>query len=186
METNLSPLKILAPYLSPWETHDWIIRCLEPVPGDRFIQQVCRECGRGFVKDRSTGVQYAVHVSIFRLHRLSDEVTSRWLSEKCPAECLIADDADRQTRSPDGPFGSTLREMANEPGFRSFTKPMNQPEAARSISPVTELSNQRGRRPSGAASFKSISVSKAQLGVWPLPGDSSGKSRARPSVREDR
>jgi hypothetical protein len=127
METNLSSLKGLAPpNLSPWKTHDWISRRLEPVSGDRIILQVCRECGRGFIEDRSSGERYAVHVSIFKLHRLSYEVSSKWLSEKCPTECLMADDADCQTRSPDGPFGSAPGEIANEPGFRSVTKPINQ------------------------------------------------------------
>jgi hypothetical protein len=36
--------------------------------------------------------------SVFAFHPLSDEVTSRWLSETCPGERLKKDDADRVTR----------------------------------------------------------------------------------------
>ncbi len=100
--------------LSSSRTHDWISRRLELVPGQPLIQQVCHECGRGFVDECSTGEQYAVHVSIFKLHRLSDEVTSRWLSEKCPAECLTADEADRQTRFLAGSFRPAVGEVAND------------------------------------------------------------------------
>ena len=107
-------------YLSLLKTHDWINRRLEPAPGERLFQQVCHECGRGFVEECSTGNQYAVHVSIFKLHRLSDEVTSRWLSEKCPATRLRSDDTDRQTRFlgglMGGSLGSVFGEMANSPG----------------------------------------------------------------------
>ena len=88
METNHS-------FLS---SHCWVSRRLELVPGQPLVQRVCHECGRAFVEDRITGERYAVHVSIFKLHRLSDEVTSRWLFEKCPAEPQIDDNADRQTR----------------------------------------------------------------------------------------
>ena len=88
METNLSPR----------DTHDWSISRLELVTSQPIIHQVCRECRRGFVEEFSTGERYAVHISIFRFYRLSDEVTARWLSEKCPGELLKKDDADRDTR----------------------------------------------------------------------------------------
>jgi hypothetical protein len=108
--------------LSSWNTHVWFSRRLKLVPGQPLIQQDCHECGRAFVDECSTGERYAVHVSIFRLHRLSDEVTSRWLSEKCPAEPLMADDADRQTRFLGGSFrSSTAGEMINDGlNFRSL------------------------------------------------------------------
>ncbi len=83
---------------SSWNTHCWVSRRLELVPGHPFIQRVCHECGRAFVDEYLTGQRYAIHVAIFKLHRLSDQVTSRWLSEQCPADLLVADDADRQTR----------------------------------------------------------------------------------------
>jgi hypothetical protein len=104
METNLSF----------WNTHDRFSRRLKLVPGQPLIQQDCHECGRAFVDECSTGEWYDVHVSIFKLHRLSDEVTSRWLSEKCPTEHLMTDEADRQIRFLGGSFRSAVDEMAND------------------------------------------------------------------------
>ena len=83
---------------SYWTTHCWIGRRLELVPGQPLIQWVCNDCARAFVDECSTTERYAVHVSIFKFHRLSDEVTSRWLSENCPAQRPIEDDADRRSR----------------------------------------------------------------------------------------
>jgi hypothetical protein len=83
---------------SHWTTHCWIGRRLVLAPGQPLIQRVCRDCGRAFVDDCSTSDRYAVHVSIFKIHRLSDEVTSRWRSEQCPAQHVGGDEADRQTR----------------------------------------------------------------------------------------
>ena len=83
---------------SSWTTHDWISRRLALAPGQPLIQRVCTDCARAFVDECSTGERYAVHVSIFKVHRLSDEVTSRWLSEQCPAKALAGDEADRRTR----------------------------------------------------------------------------------------
>ena len=83
---------------SSWTTHCWISRRLALAPGQPLIQRVCADCARAFVDECSTGERYAVHVSIFKVHRLSDEVTSRWLSEQCPAQALAGDEADRRTR----------------------------------------------------------------------------------------
>jgi hypothetical protein len=131
---------------SLWKTHDWISRRLEQISGAPIILRACRQCGRDFVEERSTGDQYAAHVSIFNVHRLCDEVTSRWLYEKCPAERLTADDTDRQTRFAVGQFASSLRETANAPRLLSGGK-LSAP----------------GARLSGAASPKSMSVSRVQL-----------------------
>lgn len=103
METNLSL----------WNTHDWSISRLELVPGQPIIHQVCFKCRRGFVEELSTGEIYSVYASIFRFHRLSDEVTARWLSEKCPAKRLIADEADVQTRLPGGSSYPAISELAH-------------------------------------------------------------------------
>ena len=84
--------------LSPRDTHYWISRPLELVSGERLVHKVCRDCSRGFIEDCSTGEIFAAHASVFVFHRLSDGVTSRWLSEKCPGELLKKDDADRDTR----------------------------------------------------------------------------------------
>ena len=81
-----------------WNTHCLISRRLGLAPGQPLIQRVCNDCARAFVDECATGERYAVHVSIFKIHRLSDEVTSRWLTEQCPAQPLIGDEADRRTR----------------------------------------------------------------------------------------
>ena len=83
---------------SRWSSHCWIDRRLVLAPGQPLIEHVCLDCGRAFVDECSTGERYAVHVSIFKVHRLSDEVTSRWLSEDCPAQPMATDAADRKTR----------------------------------------------------------------------------------------
>ena len=105
METNLSS----------WNTHELTSNRLELVPGHPLIQQGCRKCGRAFVDDCSTGERYAAHVLVFTLHRLSAQVTSRWLSEKCPGECLKTDEADRETRFLSGGlYRSAVHERANQ------------------------------------------------------------------------
>jgi hypothetical protein len=83
---------------SRWNTHCWIGRRLVLAPGQALIEHVCHDCGRAFIDECSTGERYAVHVSIFKVHRLCDEVTMRWLSQGCPAQRPAEDEADRQTR----------------------------------------------------------------------------------------
>jgi hypothetical protein len=100
--------------LSSWNTHDWDSRSLELVPGHLLVQRGCRECGRAFVDECSTGERYAVHVSVFTFHRLSNEVTARWLSEVCPAKRRMADEADRQTRFLGGSFRSAVAQMPDD------------------------------------------------------------------------
>ena len=97
-----------------WNTHDWNSRRLEIVPGHPLIQHACRACGRAFVDECSTDERYAVHISVFVLHRLSDEVTANWLSENCPAEPRMADEADRQTRFIGRSSRSSAAEGASE------------------------------------------------------------------------
>jgi hypothetical protein len=88
----------MEPDPSAWKTHDWSISRFGLVSGPPLIHQVCCKCRRSFVEECSTGERYAVHASLFKFHRLSDEVTARWLSEDCPAERLMADETDRQNR----------------------------------------------------------------------------------------
>jgi len=73
------------------------------LPDQRLVHRVCGVCGRGFLEEFPSGERYAVYDSVFRFNRLSDEVTSRWLSDQCPAERLIADEEDRRTRLSSGP-----------------------------------------------------------------------------------
>lgn len=138
--------------LSSWSTHDWTSRRLQLVPGQPLIQQVCHACGRGFVDECSTDERYAVHVSIFKLHRLADEVTSRWLAEQCPAERLKADEADRLTRFLGSSSNFAAGEIANEPGFRLVTKSKNLLAVACAISSIAKPSRQRLPQASRAAS----------------------------------
>ena len=101
--------------LSPRETHYWISRRLEVVSCQPLVHQVCRECGRGFIEDCSTGEISAAHASVFAIHRLSDEVTSRWLSETCPGKFLKEDDTDRVTRFVRDSFNDHSTPLSGEP-----------------------------------------------------------------------
>jgi hypothetical protein len=150
-----------------WRTHDWNSRRLEIVPGTQIILAVCRECGRDFVGQCSTSDQYAAHVSIFKVHRLSDEVTSRWLCEECPAKYLTADNVDRQIRFASEPFGSSLRDSTDAPRLLS----------------VSKLSAPGARRLSGAATPKAISVSRAHFVSRTLLRDSAKEDRGAVSAR---
>jgi hypothetical protein len=100
--------------LSPWNTHSWITSRLEFVPGRPLFQQICDKCARAFIDEVSTGQRYAVHISVFKLQRLSEEVTAQWLSEKCPGELQMADQAARQTRFIGESSRSGVAERANE------------------------------------------------------------------------
>jgi hypothetical protein len=100
-----------------WNTHDWISRRLEIAPGKPLAQQTCRICARSFVDESSAGRWFAVHVSVFTFHRLTDEVTSRWLSEDCPGVRLTADDVDRHTRF-SGTYLSGVSDMISGAGVQ--------------------------------------------------------------------
>jgi hypothetical protein len=63
--------------ISAWKSHAWIARQLEFVPGAPFIQRICANCGRNLVKEIRTGDRYAVHVSVIRFNRLSEETRVR-------------------------------------------------------------------------------------------------------------
>jgi len=123
---------------SSWNTHDWVSRRLNLVPGHTLIAHVCHECGRSFVDELSTGERYAVHVSIFKLHRLSDEVTSKWGSEECPAKHMMADDADRRSRFIGESFCPAPGEIANEHGSQLAAKSKTLLAAAYAINSVAE------------------------------------------------
>jgi hypothetical protein len=84
--------------LGVWNSHIWNDRQLEIEPGHPLIQHSCRPCGRNFVEERMADIRYAVHVGVARFDRLSDETTEHWLTEVCPSEYLVSDDADRKTR----------------------------------------------------------------------------------------
>jgi hypothetical protein len=60
----------------------------------------------GFVND-AAGRRYAIYASAFTVHRLSDEVINRWLSEPCPSERQTADQEAAHTRFENGSSTST-------------------------------------------------------------------------------
>ena len=119
------------------------LRRVKLSPNQHLIQHVCRERCRGFVYEYSTGARYAVHVSIFNFHRLSDDVSSKWLSEVCPGKRLSADEADRQARFSEVPFAAVADEAVNASGIRLVTVSKNQLDLVRAIDSIASSS----RRP---------------------------------------
>jgi hypothetical protein len=80
--------------VAAWNSHRWAIM----IPGLRPLRRACLHCRRTFVDDDRIGERYAISGGMLRFDRLSDEVTSRWLSERCPGEQLESDAADLETR----------------------------------------------------------------------------------------
>jgi hypothetical protein len=81
--------------------HEWLqlnARQLEIERGHLVEQRHCVRCGRDFITDLSSGLRYAVAVSILSFHRLADEVTERWLREVCSGERRSGDDNDRERK----------------------------------------------------------------------------------------
>ena len=88
--------------VATWDDHRWFQpspRRLELERGDSVFQRRCTRCARDFLVDRSSGLRYAVYIAAFSFHQLEDEVTQRWLSERCPGKRLPSDDLDRQKRA---------------------------------------------------------------------------------------
>ena len=77
--------------------HQWLSnpRRLKIEPSNPILHCHCVRCGRDFITDPSSGIGYAVFVSVISFDQLSDEVTKRWLSEPCPGRHLSSDDDDR-------------------------------------------------------------------------------------------
>jgi hypothetical protein len=51
--------------------------------GENVAQHHCVRCGRDIVTVLSSGSRHAGYASVLYFYRLSDEVTTRWLSEPC-------------------------------------------------------------------------------------------------------
>jgi hypothetical protein len=81
-----------------WGDHHWLDkpRHFHLESGQSIFQRRCVQCGRDFVIDESSGARHAVRVSIFSFHRLTDEVTQRWVGEACPGKRLPSNDVDRE------------------------------------------------------------------------------------------
>jgi hypothetical protein len=74
----------------------------------RFASNAVAVLSKNF--QRTSDTLFTLRFSDF--YRLSDEVTARWLSEKCPAERLIADEADRHIRFAGEPSYPAISEFA--------------------------------------------------------------------------
>lgn len=74
-------------------------RRLELESGETVLQRRCIICGRDFLIYQSSGDPWAVYVSAFSFHRLSEQVEQRWLSEPCPGKRLPSDVDDRTKRT---------------------------------------------------------------------------------------
>ena len=83
-----------------WNTHFWLAkpRALTIESGQTVIQHRCDRCGRDFITDTSSNSKLAVFVSVVSFYQLSDEVTTRWLSDACPARHVSSDEEDRRRR----------------------------------------------------------------------------------------
>ena len=83
-----------------WSSHQWLERTprrVEVQQGKQIFQRRCVRCARDFITDES-GNHFAVFVSAMSFYKLADEVTARWLAEKCAGQRLSGDDEDRSRR----------------------------------------------------------------------------------------
>jgi hypothetical protein len=80
-----------------WQTHKCIPSEGRPVKiGGKSLRHCrCELCGRDFVEDADSGEQYAVNVNVFGFDRLAQDVSDRWLSQRCPEKPAATDEADR-------------------------------------------------------------------------------------------
>ncbi len=79
--------------------HQWLERKephLKLESGEGVVHYQCGSCDRDIVTVLSSGAVYAVYTSAVYFCRLDDEVTARWLSERCPGKRLPSDDDDRK------------------------------------------------------------------------------------------
>jgi hypothetical protein len=79
---------------SAWKTHDWKVKTLESVipGGGSRLAFTCRGCGRSFNQTTLNRRTWAVDAGGVAL---ADEVTGRWLVEKCERRPAKTDDEDR-------------------------------------------------------------------------------------------
>ncbi len=79
---------------SPWESHDWKVKTIESLAagGGSRLAFRCRSCGRVFGHMTASHRTWAVNQEGLTL---TDEITSRWLAERCPGQSCESDDDDR-------------------------------------------------------------------------------------------
>ena len=72
--------------------HNWTKQRLRMIriDGTTVYHHGCVKCGRDFAKEPD-GDWRAVYVGIFRLELLAQEITDRWMAERCPEQRLEAD-----------------------------------------------------------------------------------------------
>jgi hypothetical protein len=78
----------------PWDTHDWKVKTLESLTagGGSRLAFTCRGCRRRFSYTTANNRAWAVNDSGASL---LDEITSRWLGERCVGRPTATDDDDR-------------------------------------------------------------------------------------------
>jgi hypothetical protein len=101
-----------------WNSHHWLQRSPRRVvvqQGKQIFQRRCVRCARDFIADESDN-HFAVFVSAMSFYKLADEVTARWLVEKCAGQRLSSDDDDRKRKVAELPIGDAQGEI----GSRGF------------------------------------------------------------------
>ena len=90
------------PHSNELHTHLWIGGpTLEQVSQDgrTLLHHRCGRCWRDFGQGFDGVYSWeAVYVGVFRIERLSEDVTERWLLEPCPQQHHPEDDVARTTR----------------------------------------------------------------------------------------
>src|SRR5260370_19015793 len=91
--------------LAPWRTHDWKVRTIESIApgGGSRLAFTCRSCGRIFNQttiNSRTWAADAVGVAF------SDNVTTRWLPERCMSKTADGDGDDREQINKRSALGS--------------------------------------------------------------------------------
>lgn len=79
---------------TPWDSHDWKIKSLESLAagGGSRLGFTCRSCDRKFVYTTANHRTWAVNNEGTSL---TDEISSRWISEHCPGHASETDAEDR-------------------------------------------------------------------------------------------
>jgi hypothetical protein len=91
---------------TPWESHDWKVKTLESISagGGSKLSYTCRACERKFTYTSANNRAWATSDDGTAL---ADEVSARWLAQRCPRLPGERDDRDRMTfkyqPKPNGP-----------------------------------------------------------------------------------
>jgi hypothetical protein len=102
-----------------WNSHEWDIRQVE-LPSDVIADQhTCRKCARHFIREKPSGSSYAIHIGLQQFDRLSEEVTSRWLSEPCAGEISTRDIEDQRTRFSNGRSAGKADDSPDNPDLEN-------------------------------------------------------------------